>query len=104
MRIIMGNQKTETTEQEYLTEDEVLKVDFYQLAQIREKLSNKRDSGKYTEEELNIIVANEIKDSKQKNINILSDYEIPGFGKLTDAEVALAKKYPIEFVNYGATA
>ncbi|MBJ8073683.1 DUF6973 domain-containing protein, partial [Bacillus cereus] len=33
-----------------------------------------------------------------------SDYEIPGFGKLTDAEVNLAKNNPFEFTIYGACA
>ncbi|MDE5055219.1 hypothetical protein NDK25_23680 [Niallia taxi] len=100
----------------YLTTEEVLSTDFNKLAEIHEKFSDEIESGKYTEAELNSLVAKEIKKestgnklkSAKASMNVsakaASDYEIPGFGPLTDKEVALAKKHPIEFTSYGTTA
>lgn len=100
----------EVNEKEYLTEEEVLQTDFSTLAHIYEELESDIKNDKYTDQELNQIAAKKIKNSlKSKKVNLKSEvsllsYEIPGFGELTAKEVELAKKHPIEFTNYGATA
>ncbi|PGB02617.1 hypothetical protein COL96_31540, partial [Bacillus toyonensis] len=55
-----------------------------------------------SEDELNRIVAEKIKNNQSVSLRSTYSFQIPGFGTLTDAEVDLAKKNPFEFVTYGA--
>ncbi|MEH6892639.1 hypothetical protein V7024_23865 [Bacillus sp. JJ864] len=91
---------TETSGKEYLTDVEVKTISPYKLNAIYEELEGDIQNGKYSEEELNQIVAEKIK-SKRSVVRAFS-YEIPGFDKLTDAEVNLAKQHPVEFVTYAS--
>ncbi|MGD6898363.1 DUF6973 domain-containing protein [Bacillus infantis] len=107
-KIVMDNGK------EYLTDKDVTKVSPEALFSIFKELEDEISSGKYTEVELNKMAATKIKQASSsteikqtiptKESSVMADYSIPGFGSLTDAEVSLAKKHPIEFTKYGAAA
>ncbi len=86
----------------YLSEEDVLKVDPYILYEIHNEFKDKFESGSYTEDELNRMVADRIKEVSPPISTF--DYSIPGFGSLSDAEVALAKKHPVEFTKFSAAA
>lgn len=91
------------SEKEYLTDAEVMQTDISTLVLIHEKLIDDVISGNYSDDELNQMAAQEIK-RNLNNVNLTSDYTIPGFGDLNSAEITLAKRHPIEFTNYAATA
>lgn len=90
----------------YLTEEEVLNVDPNVLSNISKELEELVANNTYTEESLNIIAAQKIKDAVALNNGSIKkyDYSIPGFPALTSAEVALAQKHPAEFTKYSSTA
>lgn len=90
----------ETSGKQYLTEEEVKKVDLSQLKEISEELDNAIKSGTYQENELNQIAAEKIKSIQTSEFSIMG-YDVPGFGTFTDAEVNLATWHPIEFAKYG---
>lgn len=107
-------EKESISSKKYLTEVEVKQIDPYALYDIYQELELYIKSDKYSEEELNQIATTKIKKSLEvtkSNHTVQSTmettssgYEIPGFGELTEAEVELAKRHPIEFANYGACA
>lgn len=85
---------------QYLTNEEVKSINLYALNSIYEEVKN--DVFSKSEEELNQIVAEKIKDNHLVSYSTGYSLQIPGFGTLTDAEIDLAKKNPFEFVTYGA--
>ena len=87
----------------YLTEEEVTQVSFSTLATISEELKPYVLSNQYTEKELNEMATDMIKESLGGKARI-SYEDIPGIGDLNSKEIAIAKKHPIEFANFGATA
>ncbi|WP_373894504.1 DUF6973 domain-containing protein [Virgibacillus natechei] len=93
-----------TNDKNYLTDEEVSKVTIESLIEINEKIKSEHILNKHTENEANKIVAELIKDSISKNKNNVSDYEIPGWDSLNDAEKDLATSHPIEFTKYATTA
>ncbi|WP_242555326.1 hypothetical protein [Bacillus cereus] len=80
-----------------MNEEEIRSIDPYQLNLIFKELKDDIKSGKYTQDELNQIASEKIKNSPAKSFS-LNGYDIPG---LPDAEISLAKRHPIEFVTYG---
>ncbi|MED1303803.1 hypothetical protein P4U65_25295 [Bacillus pacificus] len=88
------------TSKEYLNEEEIRSIDPYQLNLIFKELKDDIKSGKYTQDDLNQIASEKIKNSPAKSFS-LNGYDIPGLPDLTDAEISLAKRHPIEFVTYG---
>ncbi|HGE5802748.1 MULTISPECIES: DUF6973 domain-containing protein [Bacillus] len=93
------NELKETGE-EYLSEEEVRSIDPYQLNLIFKELKDEIKNGKYTHAELNQIASDKIKNSTAKSPSLYG-YDIPGMPDLTEAEISLAKRHPIEFVTYG---
>ncbi|MGM0816196.1 MAG: DUF6973 domain-containing protein [Bacillota bacterium] len=95
----------------FLTKDEVIKIDFAELDQIRKKLDIKNKDNEYTEEEMNRFATQEIKSTLTNKTReyimttMKTGYSyIPGFSDLTEKEVELARQHPVEFVTYASTA
>ncbi|MBJ8073679.1 hypothetical protein JDS72_28640, partial [Bacillus cereus] len=74
---------------QYLTDAEVKSINLNDLTAIYEEVKNAEISK--STDELNQLVAEKIKNNQSVSYGVAaySDYEIPGFGKLTDAEVNL---------------
>ncbi|MEB8861375.1 hypothetical protein P4H06_34685, partial [Bacillus cereus] len=85
---------------ELLTDKEVKSIKLCDLNAIYQEVKNITASK--SEDELNRIVAEKIKNNQSVSLRSAYSFQIPGFGTLTDAEVDLAKKNPFEFVTYGA--
>ncbi|MBF7156477.1 DUF6973 domain-containing protein [Bacillus albus] len=92
---------TNANKKEYLTNVEVQSINPNKLNSIYKELENDAKNGSYTEEQLNKIAAEKIKNNGTK---ARTSYSIPGFGSLTSAEVNLAKNNPWEFTIYSAAA
>ncbi|PEL82824.1 DUF6973 domain-containing protein [Bacillus wiedmannii] len=97
-RVLSYNDAVESNE--FLTDKEVKSINLSALNAIYKEMKNIADSK--SEEELNQIVAEKIKNNPSVSFRSAYSLQIPGFGTLTDAEVDLAKKNPFEFVTYGA--
>lgn len=85
---------------EFLTDKEVKSINLSALNAIYQEVKNIAVSK--SEDELNRIVAEKIKNNQSVSFRSAYSLQIPGFGTLTDAEIDLAKKNPFEFVIYGA--
>ncbi|MCO7126029.1 hypothetical protein NIE88_09600 [Sporolactobacillus shoreicorticis] len=97
----------------YLTDEDINRTNSNDLQIIGQEIIQKKQSGKYTDDELNQLAADKIKKSTQTSTNLNSysttdsDYPpipVPGFGKLTGNELKLATSNPAEFAIYAADA
>jgi len=105
------NSKTQSKTQysinnkQYLTIEEVKNLNFYELNAIYKELKNEINSDRYSENEINSLVAEKIRERIKREDNVSTyDYEIPGFGALTREEINLAIANPAEFVQYAGVA
>ncbi|PGL95478.1 hypothetical protein CN943_15125 [Bacillus thuringiensis] len=82
---------------EFLTDKEVKSINLSSLNAIYHEVKNIAVSK--SEDELNRIVAEKIKNNQSVSLRSAYSFQIPGFGTLTDAEVDLAKKNQLRICN-----